>query len=324
MKHIFNRLFKRLKSTSDKFANDSKFSLKLAILRVADECGNRLGFVHLSQKAHEAKDTYIHTYLKNSLSDVIEKNTNNCNLGSYTANTPIWVCWWTGEDTAPPIVQLCIKSIRAHANGHPVYFVDQTNYKNYLDIPNYILEKVNRGSMCLANFSDYIRVSLIDKYGGLWLDSTVFCSKMLPNEYFDVPFFSCKSKENECGYISKMRWTSFIMGGYQSNAVTNFMKNAFEKYWQLHETSIDYLLVDYLINLAYEEIPHIRALIDQIPINNIHRDDLQNAMNDRLPAKEFNNILKNDTVLYKLSWRESYFLDTINSEESVYSYFLKL
>ena len=47
-------------------------------------------------------------------------------------------------------------------------------------------------------------------------------------------------------------------------------------------------------------------------------------MNNALPATEFNSIIKDDTILYKLSWRETY--KEINSEgkDTVYKHFLSL
>ena len=50
-------------------------------------------------------------------------------------------------------------------------------------------------------------------------------------------------------------------------------------------------------------------------------------MNYRLHAAEkarkFHEIINSNTVLYKLSWRETYSLKTADGEESIYSYFLK-
>ena len=59
-------------------------------------------------------------------------------------------------------------------------------------------------------------------------------------------------------------------------------------------------------------------------INNIHRDDLQAAFNAKLPADQFDNIIKDDTVLYKLSWRETYSLSTAEGRKSIYAHFLEM
>ena len=97
-----------------------------------------------------------------------------------------------------------------------------------------------------------------------------------------------------------------------------------EEYWKKEKYAIDYLFFDYLIEIAYNEIPLIRELIDNVPINNPHRDDLQAAMNASLPANEFKNVLQPDTVLYKLSWRETYLTETSDGTPTVFSHFLNM
>lgn len=322
MKSIFSKIKRRFKMTYKSFKSDCNFSVKLAFLRVADELGGRIGFKKLSNKAHLAKDKWILNYLKNDLLPVINELKEDRNFGTAVKNAPIWVCWWTGEDDAPALVKRCIKSIRDNANGHPVYFIDRSNYTDYIDIPEHIISKVNSGEMCLANFSDILRVTLIKQHGGLWLDSTIYCSQPIPDTYFEFPMFSCKSQERDCGYISRMRWTAFVMGGFTNNVFFRYMHAAFSLYWQKNSVSIDYLLVDYLIELAYQEIPAIKELLNNIPINNVHRDDLQSAMNQCLDASEFDNVIKSDTVLYKLSWRECYSCITNEGNESIFSLFI--
>ena len=124
-----------------------------------------------------------------------------------------------------------IKSIRKQTGSHPVHVIDQNSYSVYIDIPDYMMHKVKNGQMGIAHLSDYIRVSLLEKYGGLWLDSTIFCASSLPESYFELPFFTCKSNPTSCGYLSQMRWTTFVLGGWRGNVFYRFIKEAFEEYW---------------------------------------------------------------------------------------------
>lgn len=79
-----------------------------------------------------------------------------------------------------------------------------------------------------------------------------------------------------------------------------------------------------MIHLAQEKIPAIRACLKDVPANNVHRDDLQAAMNAALPAEAFESVLHEDTTLYKLSWRETYSMETEDGRPSVYAHFLKM
>lgn len=89
------------------------------------------------------------------------------------------------------------------------------------------------------------------------------------------------------------------------------------------DSAIDYLFFDDLIFLAREKIPAVKRYMDSVPENEPHRDDLQAAMNAALPACEFWNVVQDDTIIYKLSWRETYSEKTTDGRDSVYGYFLR-
>lgn len=321
MRTFIQKVGKRIKSTVHAFRNDCRISVYLALLRVADELGGRLKLKKLSTAAHARKDQWILNYLKKKLQPILDEYKNVSATGGYQKDAPIWVCWWTGEQKAPALVQQCICSIRRNAGTHPVHIIDRKSCADYIFIPEHMLQKQKSGQITLAQLSDYIRVSLLSEYGGLWLDSTIFCSQAIPESYFEDPLFTCKSEEQECGYISKMQWTSFVLGGWRGQPLFRFMRKAFEEYWRTEKVLIDYLLVDYLIALAKQEIPYVDQCLEAVPINNPHRDDLQAAMNAALPAEQFEDVLCEDTVLYKLSWRESYSMTTAEGRKSVYARF---
>lgn len=321
---LFTRINRRLKTTAANYSADMQFSKKLANYRMLDELCWRLSLTKISSVYHKKKDEWILSYLKAKLDFVIEKYKADKFIGEENAVSPIWVCWWSGEDDAPAIAKQCIKSIYKNAGTHPVHIITEKNYMEYLDIPDYILKKVNSGAMCIANFTDYLRVSLLAKYGGLWLDATIFCSSTIPDEYFTNSFFTCKSEPIESRYLSKFRWTGFCLGGWKQHVFFRFLKEAFECYWVSEEVSIDYLLMDYLFETAYRHLPVVKKCMDEVVPNNLSRDDLQAAMNMALPASSWENVIKNDTVLYKLSWRETYSLKTETGEQSIFDYYLNM
>lgn len=308
--------------TVNGFRSDCHFSPWYAGLRVADELGGRLGLGKLSYSAHIKKDKWIIEYLARDLAPVLKEYARDNGRGEYQPDAPIWVCWWTGEETAPPLVRQCIASIRKHAGTHPVHLITENNYADYLDIPECLMEKVRSKTMCLANFSDYLRFSLLAKYGGLWLDATIYCAREIPEDYFRMPVFTCKGRNGDGNYISDYRWTSFCFGGWKNQVLFRFMHSAFEAYWTGNPVAIDYLLVDYLINLGYTKVTAIAAALDDVPENNLARDDLQAAMNAALPADQFDSVIADDTVFYKLSWREIYDEEAIDGQDSIYKYFL--
>lgn len=303
---------------------DSRFSKKYALFRSKEIVFAMLRMNKLSNLSFHKREQYIIEYLKNGIETTIEKYKSKEYIGNYIVNAPVWVCWWTGLETAPPIVKQCVKSIYRNSNNRIVNLITQENYSEFVDVPDFIMNKMVRGLMGLAHFTDYLRVCLIEKYGGLWLDATIFCSEQLSNDYFNLPFFTLKSQYRETRFISKYRWTTFCLGGWKHNQFFLFLKDALEEYWSKNDYAIDYLFFDYLIYLAKENCPYIKKLMEFVPENTPHRDDLQAAMNAALPAEQFENVIKKDTSLYKLSWRETYSEVTADGTPSIYSFFLKL
>lgn len=318
------RLKKRLDMTVRNWRSDCRFSSQYAALRIVDDFGARLGLKKISGRAHKKKEQWILDYLQELLLPVIEKYRDADGAGEKEKNAPVWVCWWTGTDTAPQLVRQCIRSIQKYAGDHPVNIITQDTYSKYLDVPAFMLERLNRKEIGLAHFSDYLRVCLLEKYGGLWLDATMFCAADIPEEYFELPVFTCKSPYAESRYLSDYQWVTFCLGGWKGNVFYRFLKDAFELYWRKTDTAIDYLFFDYLIYLGKQYIPSIRKYLSQIPVNNLRRDDLQAAMNQALPAGEFYNVVREDTVLYKLSWRERYSVKSADGDDTVYAFYLNM
>ncbi len=74
----------------------------------------------------------------------------------------------------------------------------------------------------------------------------------------------------------------------------------------------------------YISIPdYMLKKVEAVPVNNLRRDSLQTAMNRAECAEMFESIVQPDTVLHKLSWRESYSKTTQKGDKSIYICFWK-
>lgn len=264
-------------------------------------------FNHPVEKVLEAcdkKDAYIISHLESVCGDVIE---------SYKHRQPmpekpdeekrIWVFWWTGEENAPPIVKACIKSIRANAAGHEVVLLDASNYRQYVDFPDYFIEKHDRGQITHAAFSDTLRMSLLAQYGGVWIDATVFLSQPLPDSLFTCQYYTLKTVDWNAYYYSKSRWCSFFQAGSSNFPLFSFVRDMMLAYWEQSDVIIDYLMVDYLIGLACKHCDEVARMMEQIPENNTQRSALMRAINEPYDETLFSMLEQGDTFASKLSWR---------------------
>ena len=110
----------------------------------------------------------------------------------------IWTMWWQGEEQAPELVKATLQSIKIFANQNncELIILDEHNIKDYLIIPEGIIKKIEDGKLGIANFSDLIRCMLIDEYGGIWLDSTIFITEKFPLSILEREFSSINHPDN--------------------------------------------------------------------------------------------------------------------------------
>lgn len=162
------------------------------------------------------KHTYIISFLFARYDKYVPKSfskepyENNWDL----KDLPIWVLWFQGENEMPDVVRLCYRNIKKYSNGRKVVLLSKDNITRYLQIPSDIYEKVEKGFMGYANFSDLIRVSLLYLYGGTWIDATVFIKAPIDNSSSNKIFDSIKIHPLTEEHISGYRWTSFYLFSY--------------------------------------------------------------------------------------------------------------
>lgn len=181
------------------------------------------------------------------------------------------------------------------------------------------MDKFNNGNISIQEFSDIIRIYLLYYYGGAWLDATLFIKNKLDDNIFNYEFYTIKIKKKDNKYISDYRWTSFFLVAKPQNILFKYLLNMKYYYWKNYNIIIDYLLTDHFINYLYNNYKQIKKLIDDVPINNVHVNDLFEVINNEYKKNEI-DILRENTFIYKLSWKE--FID-YKKNNSVYKCFIE-
>jgi hypothetical protein len=195
----------------------------------------------------------------------------------------IWIMWWQGWDNMPPIVKACFHSIQKHNKSqYPIVLLTKDNFKEYVNLPGYILKKVDEGLITLTHLSDIIRVCLLADHGGLWLDSTIYATRDFADDLLDRPFITIKTPEDP-QYVLQCKWTSFCLGG--KIKVYKFMKALFFEHWKVYDSFIDYFSIDYGIRMLFDEDDETKEIINQwsIPSRNLYF--LQSNLNNESTLK---------------------------------------
>lgn len=87
----------------------------------------------------------------------------------------IWTTW--DSDDIPLLVTKCIDSWRFHNPDHKINIVTPSNMNRFL--PGFNPKREFRHLDSPARESDLIRLNLLSKYGGIWMDSSIICNKPL-------------------------------------------------------------------------------------------------------------------------------------------------
>lgn len=264
----------------------------------------------------------VKKYLKENYNYLIQKYMNQDSSSNKDIANIIWVCWWQGLDNAPDIVKLCIKQIKKFAGEKEVILITKENYKEYVDIPDYIMAKMEKGIITITHFSDILRANLLSKYGGIWMDATCF---LTANIFDDLTpeFYTVKLPHNKneiC--VSDGKWCGFFIGSTKNNVLFNFLKDFFNEYWKKEDSLIAYFLIDYIISIAYDNIDKVKRMIDKVPENNVLIHTLKEMLNSEYNEKEYNQILEKNKI-HKLAHERKYITNLENGKETFYGHILK-
>lgn len=271
-------------------------------------------------RKHEA----VMTYLKHLLGDYAE----NYDYGAVLPPIPsgmdnkIWMCWWQGLENAPEIVRACVDSVRKNAAGREVIVITDKNLEDFIDIPKWMLDKVNAGIASRTNLSDLLRLSLLARYGGIWLDATFFCCHPLASDVYSAPLFSIKRPDYLHGSIASGYFAGYSLGCDEAHRfVFAAARDLFLEYWRQSNYLIDYLLVDYLIVMAQRHCSDIATAFAAIKPNNPACDELYKVFDQPYDINKWVD-LSGRTDLFKLTWKQE-FLKQIDGKQTYYGKLLE-
>ena len=191
----------------------------------------------------------IYVYLKYSQKEEFMNN-----------NKTIWMYWEQGEKNLKnEYNKKCIKQWR---NLHPTWDVRVLNYDKALElIPDF--KKTDHLKVQLR--SDYLRMALLEKYGGVWADASVYplmkLDDWLESELQHNNIFMYKFDP-----VSKDRITSswFIAVSNPENGVIKKWKHKFEENMPKKNEKYPYFLFHNLLLELYNSDDEVKRHIDKL------------------------------------------------------------
>lgn len=286
-------------------------------------------FAHrLSTYAIKKKTAWLDQYIEKNYDDIISQfKTNLPKEEEAEDNKRIWVFWYQGEEQMPPLIKACYTQLTKHNNN--VTLITKDNLRQYIQLPDIIYKKAEKGTIKLANFSDIVRHTLLDAYGGLWIDATVWVPYAIPFEKMVChPIFTANCKYE--GSDRSIRfWTTFEWNWstwclwsrgkhYPLYAFVSKMLQTIairEKCWP------DYVAMDYIIYYACRKFNSIGDDMEKIPLKNPLRNELANRMNQPFNKKDYEDLVKNE-CFFKLSFRTDWQKSTKDGSLTYYGFLL--
>ena len=202
----------------------------------------------------------------------------------------IWI-YWNNPYTLPLSVKYNISKIKSTNPDFVLILLNQKNFRNYVDMSMF---NFNKGIFSTPQyFSDLLRIFLISKYGGIWIDSTLLVWKNLSklvNLNDELVFFENKhnSKKGTLAleswfiaaipnhpFINKLK--EIVISLNTSDKIEIFLnktlkKNQIKKQWN---TWKEYHLIYHVLNFTCQKYPNY--------LNNIRLHNSDNAYVGHFP-----------------------------------------
>lgn len=169
----------------------------------------------------------------------------------------VWICWLQGYDAAPPFIKACINSAKRNMPEREIVILSDQNLSDYIEFPQYIEEKREKGIISMTHYSDLIRIAILAEYGGLWIDSTVLCTGSA--EDFDVvlksPLFVYKQVNLTPNSVDPIVCSSWLISAYSHSPILMLTRDLLYHYWKDYNSLLHYFLLHLLMRLATERYP---------------------------------------------------------------------
>ena len=272
----------------------------------------------------------IDSYFESKYGDIISKYKNNGlqyinKQQELKEDYPIWTFWWQGEKNMPPIVSACYTYIKT--NNKNVFLLTKDNIHKYVNLPEGIYEKVEKGEISYTHLSDILRLTLLAEKGGMWIDTTCFNPYTIPQYAKDQIFYSPHDRQKQQRMKGKYAywcdsggWRSWNIGtSINHNPLFMFCRDMIIKLAVNEKCFPNYFMVDCLICYAYRKFKWVTELIDSMPNFNTKCSDLFLLCfntNKIYNEEYYKKLIENDWI-FKLTYK-TVWLKEVDGEPTFY------
>ena len=168
----------------------------------------------------------------------------------------IWACWLQGEESAPPLVKVCLARIFERFHGYEKTLITRENMGAYITLDPVVLRKWQDGLLSDNAFANIVRLELLLRYGGVWLDATVYpTTETMPSYLEDAPLFAYSSWHWLSGDIRPV--SVWLLASVPAHPILQTVRDGLVQYWQDYDALVDYFVFHMFFRMAIARYPDL-------------------------------------------------------------------
>lgn len=224
----------------------------------------------------------------------------------------IWIYWAQGIENAPDLVKVCVQSVvdRTGGGNYKVTLLSDANLSEYLSLPQFIIEKYQKGKIMRAHFSDLVRIALLNQYGGIWIDATILCTQNKIPDYMlqDKLFLFQTTCLESVSCITKIE--NYYIRAEQNNKILLFCQALLYEYYKKYDVAIEYWLFYDVFQIAIEAFPNDWKRVVHYPrADTLALSEIMFEPYDETRFEDMAQRYPFHKLSYKVPWKEGSVLD---------------
>lgn len=169
----------------------------------------------------------------------------------------LFVYWAQGWDEAPAVARFCAEQVRRLHDPSELVFLDESALGNWVDIPAALRRTLADRP---AHLSDVVRLELLSRHGGVWLDATAYPMCNVFDAIADV----------SAGGLFAFKWyagrpSNWLIAASPGNYVIETMRRGLHVFWSENSKPYHYFTFHHMFEALYLLDKRFRDMWDAVP-----------------------------------------------------------
>jgi hypothetical protein len=189
-------------------------------------------------------------------------------------NKTIWILWFQGWENAPLLQKIVAKSWENKNPYWKINYLDNNNLHHYVDSEDMKIINDKNKTISYQSQSDIIRISLLKKHGGVWIDSTFLCLQSLDDWVYNAiePSNFWMYHGTGAGMDIQYGPASWFIVSIDNSYIITKWNEAVRDYWNTHHSTDNYFWLDELFKQLFETDKQFQIEWNNVPYISCEKD----------------------------------------------------